>query len=188
MNDLTVDEIIAIARQAKSLMHREELVWLCELARQAPDGVGVEIGVYCGASLIAWSLMRRKRGAAIGIDDWSFGGMTAHKTGIKEECERNLEMAHVTAQLLDGASVEMAKQAPNDLAFVFIDGDHRSPAIDNDIAAWTPKIRSGGIVAFHDYGRRKGGCNVTATVDAWRAAQQWQLIGKTETTIGFRRP
>jgi hypothetical protein len=132
--------------------------------------------------------MRRKRGAAIGVDNFSFANMTAHKTGIREECAANLAAARVTAQLIDGNSVEVARQVPDDLAFVFIDGDHTSPAIDNDIAAWTPKIRSGGVVAFHDYGRRKNGCNVTRTVDDWHVAQQWQSLGKTETTIGFRKP
>ncbi len=188
MNDLSIDEIIHIARQFKSLMHRDELAWLCELARLAPDGTGVEIGVYCGASLIAWSLVRRKRGASIGVDDFSFVGMTAHKDGIREECAANLEAAHVRAQLIDGHSVEVARQVENDLAFVFIDGDHRAPAIYDDISAWSGKVMHGGVMAFHDYGRRKNGCKVTEAVDAWQSIVQWHLLGKTETTIGYRKP
>jgi predicted O-methyltransferase YrrM len=33
---------------------------------------------------------------------------------------------------------------------VFIDADHRYPAVSADIAAWKPKIRSGGIICGHD--------------------------------------
>ncbi len=35
--------------------------------------------------------------------------------------------------------------------FVFIDADHRYEAVKDDIAAWLPKIRPGGIIAGHDY-------------------------------------
>lgn len=185
---LSTDEIIATARQYKSLMHRDELAWLIELSRYAPDGTGVEIGVYCGASLIAWSLARQGRGDSIGIDNFAFPGMTPHKIDIKAECESNLKAAGIGAQLIDGESVGIARTLGNDLAFVFIDGDHQSPAIDNDIAAWTPKIKHEGIVVFHDYGRRKHGCRVSEAVDAWAGREAWQKIGKVETTIGFRRP
>lgn len=182
------DEIIEIARRCKSLMHRDELAWLMKLARYAPDGIGVEIGVYCGASLIAWSLVRHGRGESIGIDNFSFSGMIPHKVDIKAECEANLQATGVKARLIDGDSVQIAKQVPDGLAFVFIDGDHTSPAIDNDIVAWTPKIMRGGIIAFHDYGRRKNGCRVSQAVDNWQAVDRWGDIGKVETTIGFRRP
>lgn len=198
---MTVDEIIGIARMAKSLMHRDELEWLIRLADMAPNGTGVEVGVYCGASLIAWSLMRQGRGAAIGVDNWSYQDEYVDKfivkgnehnglriDGLKGVCEANLAAANVTAKLIDGNSVEIAERTPSDLAFVFIDGDHTSPAIDNDIAAWTPKIQRGGIVVFHDYGRRKNGCRVTQAVDAWFEREHWHMISKIETTVGYRRP
>lgn len=37
------------------------------------------------------------------------------------------------------------------LDFVFIDGDHSYDAVINDISSWFPKIKSGGILAGHDY-------------------------------------
>ena len=35
---------------------------------------------------------------------------------------------------------------------IYIDGDHRYEAVKNDIKAWLPKVKPGGIVAGHDYG------------------------------------
>lgn len=198
---LSIDEIIGIAHRAKSLMHRDELAWLIELSRMAPDGIGVEIGVYCGASLIAWSLMRQGRGESIGVDNWAYQDEYIDRyivkgnehnglrlDGLKSICETNLAAANVTARLIDGDSVEVARSVPDDLAFVFIDGDHTSPGIDNDVAAWTPKIQRNGIIAFHDYGRRKNGCRVTQAVDMWLEREHWEMIGKVNTTIGIRRP
>jgi predicted O-methyltransferase YrrM len=45
--------------------------------------------------------------------------------------------------------------------FIFIDGDHRKDHVRADIAAWRPKLKPGGILAGHDYGRSE----VTGVVD-----------------------
>ena len=44
------------------------------------------------------------------------------------------------------------------LDFVYIDGDHSLEGIYEDIRAWTPKVKIGGVVAGHDYkdGPRSG--------------------------------
>lgn len=49
-------------------------------------------------------------------------------------------------------SVNAAKMyRDGSLNLVFIDADHRAPAPALDIAAWTPKVKPGGILAGHDY-------------------------------------
>jgi len=40
--------------------------------------------------------------------------------------------------------------APETVDLLFIDGDHRYPAVRSDIALWTPKVRPGGLVCGHD--------------------------------------
>lgn len=50
------------------------------------------------------------------------------------------------------SSVEAAKHfADASLDFVFLDADHRPQAVLDDICAWRPKVRPGGIIAGHDY-------------------------------------
>lgn len=41
--------------------------------------------------------------------------------------------------------------ADNSLDFVFIDADHSYENVKQDINAWLPKVRLGGILAGHDY-------------------------------------
>lgn len=54
-------------------------------------------------------------------------------------------------------SVDAAKNYKDDsLDFVFVDGDHEYDGCKADIVAWLPKIKSGGILAGHDYGWCQG--------------------------------
>ncbi len=39
----------------------------------------------------------------------------------------------------------------NSLDFVYIDADHRYEFVKQDILAWRPKIKKGGVIAGHDY-------------------------------------
>ena len=49
-------------------------------------------------------------------------------------------------------SVQAAdKFAEESLDFVFIDANHSYEAVKEDIEAWTPKVKPGGIVSGHDY-------------------------------------
>ncbi|CAE8608550.1 unnamed protein product [Polarella glacialis] len=49
-------------------------------------------------------------------------------------------------------SVEAAKEVPNEsLDLVFIDGEHSYKECREDIKAWAPKVRAGGVLAGHDY-------------------------------------
>ena len=43
------------------------------------------------------------------------------------------------------------------LDFLFIDGDHRYEAIKSDYEMYSPLVRSGGVIGFHDIGEREEG-------------------------------
>lgn len=71
------------------------------------------------------------------------------------EAQARLPKGHV---LTGGAyfwrmtSLEAAPQVPDaSLDFVFIDANHAYEYVRDDIAAWAPKVRRGGMVAGHDY-------------------------------------
>lgn len=54
--------------------------------------------------------------------------------------------------LIKGKSIDVASSiADESLDFVFIDADHTYESVKEDIEAWTPKVRKGGIVSGHDY-------------------------------------
>lgn len=41
--------------------------------------------------------------------------------------------------------------ADNSIDFLFIDADHSYEGVKRDIQMWIPKVRSGGVIAGHDY-------------------------------------
>lgn len=56
------------------------------------------------------------------------------------------------AKPLKGESVEMANHvADGALDFVFIDADHSYEGVKEDIAAWFPKLKPGGLMGGHDW-------------------------------------
>ena len=61
-------------------------------------------------------------------------------------------------------SIKAAKLIENrSLDLVFIDADHSYQAVKDDIAAWMPKVKIGGVLCGHDYSRPRW--QVTEAVD-----------------------
>jgi len=55
-------------------------------------------------------------------------------------------------KILQGVSWHVAQQIQDqELDFVFIDGDHSTAGVRNDIRAYTPKIKQGGYIMGHDW-------------------------------------
>jgi len=56
------------------------------------------------------------------------------------------------ARIIKDYSVNAAKQFENNsIDFVFIDADHSYKSVCEDIDAWSPKIRAGGMIIGHDF-------------------------------------
>ena len=67
------------------------------------------------------------------------------------------------------SSVEAAPELEDgSLDFVFIDANHSYDAVKNDIIAWAPKVRSGGVLCGHDYNSFPG---VQKAVDDFASAK-----------------
>lgn len=69
----------------------------------------------------------------------------AYADAQRRLASRNCELWRMTS--LDGA----ARVPDRSLDFVYIDANHLEPFVLEDLRAWVPKVRSGGIVAGHDY-------------------------------------
>ncbi len=137
-------------------------------------GVGVEVGVFEGD--YAELLRKQWKGKVLfGVDPYKNYPEEEYRDGCnKANLEEVRLRAHERLWSVDGyrflflESTEAAsKFSPDYLDFVFIDGNHRYESVNADLAAWWPKVKSGGIVGLHDfYTRDNDGhlCNVPKAV------------------------
>jgi hypothetical protein len=135
------------------------------IVRQFPTNSHfVEVGCWKGRSAAYMAVEINNSGKVIRfdcVDTWK-GSLTEEphqndlsvKSGtLYEKFMSNTERVKHIITPIRGDSVSVASQYADDsLDFVFIDGDHRYECVKADIEAWLPKMKSGSVLAGHDYG------------------------------------
>ncbi len=122
---------------------------------------GVEVGVYRGE--YSEEMLKRIPNLQITlIDPWAEYDMS--KLTIKHQ-ERNYTKAKERLApwvkkgqatiVRESSESEVANFKDNSLDFVYIDGSHHFNHCAVDLIKWSPKVRSGGMVAVHDYNAAK---------------------------------
>jgi len=142
---------------------------------------GVEVGVFAGD--LSRRLLARPDLHLTMVDSWRGEGADYHgdsgdfhATLTQQEQDNYYELTRtVTAfagergKILRASSQDAVLQVPDEsLDFVFIDADHSYEGAARDIAAWSRKVKIGGLLAGHDYeneGFPKFG--VTRAVNEW---------------------
>ena len=125
---------------------------------------GVEIGVDKGG-FSALILEKTSIEKMYCVDPWIDDFGSDHRPGYFDKSGNvRMKQAYETlkpfidngrAELVRATGVEASKILPNNLDFVYIDGDHSLEGIFYDIYDWTPKVVTGGIVSGHDFKDRK---------------------------------
>ena len=136
------------------------------VAKQAYSGSKfVEVGSWRGKSTSAMCVnlanRKNKKDGRIdfySVDTW-LGGPEHQKDllvltdTLYQDFLVNIEPVRGYVQPLRMTSLEASKLFEDkSLDFVFLDGDHRYESIHNDIIAWLPKLKPGGMLAGDDYG------------------------------------
>jgi len=160
-------------------LYKGEAAFLRKMARKAPDGAALEIGVRFGYSILQWGQERVGRGRIIGIE-------LVDRPLLRE----NIRKSGIHVEMLIGDSGKLPLFA-SPLAFLFIDGDHREPGLLRDINRYIPFVIPDGIVVFHDYRHNRKqypDVRVTECVRAWRLRNGWPKLGRVRHAIAFQRP
>jgi predicted O-methyltransferase YrrM len=107
----------------------------------------VELGVYGGtsAAYLGVELINRNVFARLDLVDLFHGGAQQVIAALDP-------IRSVLGAVRSECSWEAARHYEDlSLDMVFIDADHSYESVRNDIAAWLPKVRLGGILAGHDF-------------------------------------
>lgn len=130
----------------------------------------VELGSWKGASAIAIArVIKRWKGTLTCIDTWMGdvnGGIAPGAPSMLTECASNIIAAKVapTIRFIPSLTVDAALSWPNnDIDFLYIDADHSYESVMDDLKAWWPLVKKGGIIAGDDYLNPL----YTGTTDAW---------------------
>jgi predicted O-methyltransferase YrrM len=150
---------VAEAEKISGWMNAVELEWLHRTAASLkPGAIWVEVGSWAGRSLVSVGLSLARGSQLVAVDRFSgCPGMTDEHTQIAkrsllevvEYLRFNADDVHV--QFLEMASVDAAAMFLDETCdVVFLDGDHDTDSVSSDIAAWLPKVKTGGILCGHD--------------------------------------
>jgi len=122
------------------------------------DSVAAEIGVAEGH--FSADLLEKGVRKLYSVDNWNhIPSVTGDGNFNQEWHDKNYRVAKERLSkygersvILKGLSVEMAKLVPdNSLDLLYLDGAHYYAGVAADLNAWYPKVKSGGVVAGHDY-------------------------------------
>ena len=147
--------------------------------------VGAEIGVKEGRN--AENICKRIPGVKLYcVDVWE-------KYGIYDEIKMTA-CYYQAVKLLEKYNTEIIKKYSVDaskdfedgsLDFVYIDANHDFDSVMQDLIAWVPKVRKGGIISGHDYYRTRG-MGVVPAVDAYtyaHAINEWFITDEKEASF-----
>lgn len=113
-------------------------------------GVAVEIGVFEGKNTITIASAMASNGKLYGIDPFFKGkaGVCYHELITRHAIKKRKLSERVV--LIPKFSYDAADFVPDNIDFIFIDGDHSFEGIARDWKDWSSKVRKGGIIALHD--------------------------------------
>lgn len=153
--------------------------WLNE---QGLVGDGCEIGVLSGGN--ASNIMSQWNGRMIHlVDPWCKIDPAIYKERQEwpvdvcmKECEKLRDRYPDRVMLHRMFSVDAAPYFRDGfLDWVYLDGNHSYEAVTEDLNAWWPKVKSGGVFCGHDYRTElvwPQHCDVKRAVDDWRGSRE----------------
>lgn len=174
-----LNDLIAQIQDAEKVVPSEWGLYYpitCELINNLNLQVGVEIGVAFGTHsefILKNTSIKKLYSIDPFLEYWELSHLKkAHWDLIFLNVEKLLEPFGERSTLLRLTSVKAAPLVPDNLDFVFIDGDHAYQAVKQDLDLWFNKLRSGGILIGDDYQQTWG---VKPAVDELCSAKNLKL-------------
>ena len=121
----------------------------------SPNNI-LEIGTARGGSLLLWTRIASEDATIISIDlpGGSFGGgyPLLRKLVYSNFGKSEQKIILIRGNSHDSKTLEKVKciLQGSKLDFLFIDGDHSYEGVKKDFEMYSPLVRKGGIIAFHD--------------------------------------
>jgi predicted O-methyltransferase YrrM len=132
---------------------------LFELASKIKHGYALEIGSFIGASACFIAAAMNEQTKLICIDTWENDAMSEGKRDTKKEFDDNTNIYKDKIIKVQGYSTKVVSDViaiTPTIDFLFIDGDHSYEGCKADWDLYSPYLKSGSCVIFHDIGWAEG--------------------------------
>ncbi|MCD6099196.1 MAG: class I SAM-dependent methyltransferase [Candidatus Marinimicrobia bacterium] len=135
---------------------REEIIELLKILSKRKPKVVLEIGTAKGGTLFLFSRIASEDATLISVDlpGGKFGGgYPEWKIPLYKAFALPTQDIHlIRADSHDPKTLEIVKEILNGrkVDFCFIDGDHTYEGVKADFEMYSPLVKKGGIIAFHD--------------------------------------
>ena len=159
---------LTVAANTKGFLPDDEAAALRAAATQAPAGLWLEIGTYCGKSTLHLGSVARDSGAHLVTVDHHHGseenqpGWEWHDPSLVDEYTGRIDtlpyLRHAladagletTVSVVVGTTQQVATWWRTPLSLLFLDGNHTEATAQFDFAAFAPHVIEGGLLAVHD--------------------------------------
>ncbi|CAB4191691.1 Methyltransferase domain containing protein [uncultured Caudovirales phage] len=152
-------EAVTRSYMIPGMMWPQELCWLYDSF--SPSRMHAEIGAFCGKSLYASSVGMQPGSRVIAVEPTVTAFDTpgaAWTRDVLDATISEIEKREVHVTLVAKLSIDACREfTGTEFDSVFIDGSHHYADVCCDIQCWKPLVRSGGIIAGHDYWPRDAG-------------------------------
>ncbi|MDQ3821878.1 MAG: class I SAM-dependent methyltransferase [Actinomycetota bacterium] len=129
-----------------------ELARLVALVRAQRPRAVVEIGSYRGGTLAAWCKLATPDAVLVSVDLPAEYGTPASPDDLRRLARRGQRLEVVRGDSHADETRRQVEEALDGRAvdFLMIDGDHTYEGVKRDFELYSPLVRDGGLVAFHD--------------------------------------
>jgi cephalosporin hydroxylase len=150
-----IDNILDKAYSLYMPQHKDEIKALALFVHQLNPKIVVEIGTKFGGTFMIWNEVTNARTISVDLVEGIHGGVTRESTD-----KRNLNFKDWYGDrctFIEGNSHDQSTYDAllkhlngNQIDFLFIDGDHTYEGVKQDYEMYSPLVKKGGHVAFHD--------------------------------------
>jgi predicted O-methyltransferase YrrM len=161
---------------------QSEISDLCEIIEKAKPEIVLEIGTATGGSLFLFSRFASPDANIVSID-LPKGPSGGFYTNMAESLYKKFKspLQEITLLRKDShnkETIELLKKITKnkEIDFLFIDGDHSYGGVKQDYELYSPLVKKGGIIAFHDICKCLERCDVGKFWDEVKVGKNYKEL------------
>src|ERR1700722_6805856 len=150
----SVAEVVdfCLSQPIAPLQIRSELLALAEEISSLQPRSALELGTYLGGTLFVLCRLAHPAALILSLDLYR-GSLYGARKLVYHSFLRKRQELHVITGDSHSALTQSGitrRLGPARLDFLFIDGDHSYEGVKRDFEMYSPLVRAGGLIAFHD--------------------------------------